>query len=483
MPEPSQKILSDRENIIARLIVELGEDIVIHDEAETIAYECDALTAYRCRPLAVILPRTTEQVSKALRLCFELGLPVVPRGSGTSLAGGALPTADSIVIGVSRMNRVLNIDCDNRAITVQSGITNLSVSDQLAGDDFFYAPDPSSQLACAIAGNIAMNSGGAHCLKYGVTTNNLLGVKMVLMDGEIIDIGGTHLDPAGLDLLGVICGSEGQFGMVTEATLKIIRKPEGAKPILLGFDSNEVAGACVSDIIKAGLLPVALEFMDKPAVIACENFAKAGYPTDVEALLIVEVEGSPGEIEEQLEKIKAIASTHNPKVMRESQSAVQSDAIWKGRKAAFGAMGQIADYMCMDGTIPISQLPHVLKRMKEMSQEYGLDVANVFHAGDGNLHPLILYNANKPGDLEKCEAFGADILKLCVEVGGCLTGEHGVGIEKRDLMAYQFSEIDMEMQMRVKDVFDPHWLLNPAKVFPIAITQSRRDNNQQYKAA
>jgi len=483
MPEPSQKILSDRENIIARLIVELGEDIVIHDEAETIAYECDALTAYRCRPLAVILPRTTEQVSKALRLCFELGLPVVPRGSGTSLAGGALPTADSIVIGVSRMNRVLNIDCDNRAITVQSGITNLSVSDQLAGDDFFYAPDPSSQLACAIAGNIAMNSGGAHCLKYGVTTNNLLGVKMVLMDGEIIDIGGTHLDPAGLDLLGVICGSEGQFGMVTEATLKIIRKPEGAKPILLGFDSNEVAGACVSDIIKAGLLPVALEFMDKPAVIACENFAKAGYPTDVEALLIVEVEGSPGEIEEQLEKIKAIASTHNPKVMRESQSAVQSDAIWKGRKAAFGAMGQIADYMCMDGTIPISQLPHVLKRMKEMSQEYGLDVANVFHAGDGNLHPLILYNANKPGDLEKCEAFGADILKLCVEVGGCLTGEHGVGIEKRDLMTTQFNEFDLEMQMRIKDAFDPHWLLNPAKVFPMAASHARRTRNQPRIAA
>ena len=483
MPTPNVHIMNERTQIIDRLLLELGEEIVIHDEAETIAYECDGLAAYRCPPLAVVLPRSTEEVSRALKLCSELGLPVIPRGSGTSLSGGALPTADSIVIGVSRLNEVLHIDYDSRTITVQSGITNLGVSGEVSDNDFFYAPDPSSQLACAIAGNIAMNSGGAHCLKYGVTTNNLLGVKMVLMNGDIIEIGGGHLDPAGYDLLGVICGSEGQFGMVTEATLKILRKPEGARPILLGFDSSEVAGACVSDIIRAGVLPVAMEFMDGPAIIACERFAKAGYPTDVDALLIVEVEGSPGEIDEQLTKIKEICQRHDPAVMRESESAVQSDAIWKGRKAAFGAMGQIADYMCMDGTIPTSQLPFVLGRMKEMSKQYGLDVANVFHAGDGNLHPLILYNANIPSDLEKCEAFGADILKLCVEVGGCLTGEHGVGIEKRDLMVYQFNAIDMEMQLRVKDVFDPQWLLNPAKVFPIDITHSRRNNNQQYKAA
>ncbi|MBL4727634.1 MAG: FAD-binding protein [Rhizobiaceae bacterium] len=483
MPTPNVHIMNERSLIIDRLLSELGEEIVIHDEAETIAYECDGLAAYRCPPLAVVLPRSTEEVSRALKLCSELGLPVIPRGSGTSLSGGALPTADSIVIGVSRLNEVLDIDYDSRTITVQSGITNLGVSGEVSGNDFFYAPDPSSQLACAIAGNIGMNSGGAHCLKYGVTTNNLLGVKMVLMNGEIIEIGGGHLDPAGYDLLGVICGSEGQFGMVTEATLKILRKPEGARPILLGFDSSEVAGACVSDIIRAGVLPVAMEFMDGPAIVACERFAKAGYPTDVDALLIVEVEGSPGEIDEQLTKIKEICQRHDPAVMRESESAAQSDAIWKGRKAAFGAMGQIADYMCMDGTIPTSQLPFVLGRMQEMSKQYGLDVANVFHAGDGNLHPLILYDANVPSDLEKCEAFGADILKLCVEVGGCLTGEHGVGIEKRDLMIYQFNEIDMEMQLRVKDVFDPQWLLNPAKVFPIDITHSRRNNNQQYKAA
>ena len=483
MPNPDPAILSRRDELVAQLIQELGEDLVITDPAETLAYECDALTAYRCRPLAVVLPRSTEQVAQTLKFCHGQGLPVVPRGAGTSLAGGSLPTADSVVIGVSRLNKVLEIDYSNRTIVVQSGMTNLSVSGAVDEQAFFYAPDPSSQLACAIAGNIAMNSGGAHCLKYGVTTNNLLGVKMVLMSGEILEIGGANLDPAGYDLLGVICGSEGQFGMVTEATLKILRKPEGARPVLLGFDSNEVAGACVSDIIQAGVLPVALEFMDKPAVIACENFAKAGYPTDVEALLIVEVEGSETEIDEQLEKIKAIAKRHNPAVMRESQSAVQSDAIWKGRKAAFGAMGQIADYMCMDGTIPTSQLPYVLKRMGEMSKEYGLGVANVFHAGDGNLHPLILFNANKPGDLEKCEAFGADILKLCVDVGGCLTGEHGVGIEKRDLMTDQFSDADMEMQMRVKDAFDPHWLLNPAKVFPMHTSHTRRTSNQHKTAA
>lgn len=477
MPDPDPAILARSEEIIEALGKVVGAENVISDPAETLAYECDALTAYRCRPLAVVLPETTQQVSAILATCSTLGVPVVPRGSGTSLAGGALPTADSVVLGVSRLNKVLETDYANRFICVQTGMTNLSVSGAVGDDGFFYAPDPSSQLACAIAGNIAMNSGGAHCLKYGVTTNNLLGVTMVMMDGEIVEIGGPYGEQSGYDLLGAVCGSEGQLGVVTEAYLKILPKPEGARPVLLGFDDNEVAGACVADIIKAGVLPVAMEFMDKPAIIACENFAKAGYPTDVEALLIIEVEGSETEIAEQLSKIMDIAGQHKPKVMRESQSAVQSDLIWKGRKAAFGAMGQIADYLCMDGTIPTSKLPFVLKRMREMSAEYGLGVANVFHAGDGNLHPLILFDANKPGDLEKCEAFGADILKLCVDVGGCLTGEHGVGIEKRDLMDSQFTDTDMELQMRVKDVFDPQWLLNPAKVFPMRNSHSRRTRN------
>ena len=473
MPLPNLSILSRKARIVDRLLAILPRDAVIDDVTETRAYECDGLTAYRCPPLAAVLPRSTAEVSAILRLCHEEGVPVVPRGSGTSLAGGALPTADCVILGVARMTGVLETDYANRFIRVQAGRTNLSVTGAVEQDGFFYAPDPSSQLACAIAGNIAMNSGGAHCLKYGVTTNNLLGVTVVLMDGSVLQIGGAHLDPGGLDLLGVICGSEGQLGVVTEATLRILPKPEGARPVLIGFSSNEVAGACVSDIIKAGVLPVAIEFMDRPCIRACEAFAKAGYP-DCEALLIVEVEGSDAEIDEQLALIRAIAQRHDPVEFRESRSEDESRRIWLGRKSAFGAMGQINDYMCLDGTIPVSALPFVLRRIGEMSRSYGLDVANVFHAGDGNMHPLILFDANKPGDLELCEALGADILKLCVEVGGCLTGEHGVGIEKRDLMSVQFTPDDMEAQLRVKDVFDPRWLLNPAKVFPLDVTQTRR---------
>ena len=473
MPIPNAGILSRKDAIVARLLTVLPRDSVISDPAETLAYECDGLSAYRCAPLAAVLPRSTAEVAAVLRICHQIGVPVVPRGSGTSLAGGALPTADCVILGVARMNAVLETDYDNRFIRVQSGRTNLSVTGAVEADEFFYAPDPSSQLACAIAGNIAMNSGGAHCLKYGVTTNNLLGVVMVQMDGTIVEIGGPWLDSGGLDLLGVICGSEGQLGVVTEATLRILPKPEGARPVLIGFNSSEVAGACVTDIIKAGILPVAIEFMDRPCIRATEAFAHAGYP-DCEALLIIEVEGSAPEIAEQLSRIKAIAMRHDPVEFREAADDDQAKRIWLGRKSAFGAMGQINDYMCLDGTIPVSSLPHVLRRISEMSVQYGLDVGNVFHAGDGNMHPLILYDANKPGDLELCEAFGADILKLCVEVGGCLTGEHGVGIEKRDLMSVQFSDTDMQAQMNVKDVFDPKWLLNPAKVFPLAITASRR---------
>jgi glycolate dehydrogenase FAD-linked subunit len=473
MPEPNPEVLARKGQLIQRLRKVLPDDAVIHDVAETRAYECDALTAYRCPPMLAVLPSTTAEVSEILRICHKMGVPVVPRGSGTSLAGGALPTADCVLLGVARMNAVLETDYANRIIRVQSGRTNLSVSGAVQEEGFFYAPDPSSQLACAIAGNIAMNSGGAHCLKYGVTTNNLLGVTMVQMDGTVIEVGGAHLDAGGLDLLGVICGSEGQLGVVTEATLRILRKPEGARPVLIGFDSNEVAGACVSDIIKAGVLPVAIEFMDRLCIEICENFAKAGYP-ECEALLIVEVEGSEAEIDAQLQVIMDIACSHDPVELRESKSPEESAKIWLGRKSAFGAVGQISDYMCLDGTIPVSSLPHVLRRIAEMSAEFGLAVGNVFHAGDGNMHPLILFDANKPGDLETCEAFGAEILKLCVEAGGCLTGEHGVGIEKRDLMLVQYSVADLEAQMAIKDVFDPGWLLNPAKVFPLSVSARRR---------
>ncbi|MBD0866539.1 MAG: FAD-binding protein, partial [Rhodobacteraceae bacterium] len=435
MPPPNPGILASKARIAARLAQVLPVDAIISDPAETRVYECDALTAYKCPPMLVVLPATTAEVAIVLNVCHDEGVPVVPRGSGTSLAGGALPTADCVILGIARMSKVLEVDHDNRFIRVQAGRTNLSVTGAVEGDGFFYAPDPSSQLACAIAGNIAMNSGGAHCLKYGVTTNNLMGVTMVLMDGTVIELGGAHLDAPGLDLMGVICGSEGQLGVVTEATLRILHKPEGTRPVLMGYSSSEAAGIVVSDIIKAGVLPVAIEFMDRPCIEACEKFAEAGYPI-CEALLIVEIEGSEAEIDAQMGVITQIARKYDPVEIREAQDMDEAGRIWLGRKSAFGAMGQISDYMCLDGTIPVPALPFVLRRIADLSVEFGLKVANVFHAGDGNMHPLILFDANKPGDLETCEAFGAEILKLCVEAGGCLTGEHGVGVEKRDLMLH-----------------------------------------------
>lgn len=475
MPSTKVSIVNDKDRLIDLFRDVLSPDSVIFDPFETKAYECDGLTAYKCPPLAVLLPRSTEEVAKALAICHAEKIPVTPRGAGTSLAGGALPTSDSIILGTSRLNNILDLDIENRMVRVQTGVTNLSVTAAVEEEGFFYAPDPSSQVVCTIAGNIAMNSGGAHCLKYGVTTNNLLGVKVVLMDGTVVELGGEYLDTGGLDLVGVICGSEGQLGIVTEAVLKITPKPEGARPILLGFNSNVIAGNCVSDIIGAGLLPVAIEFMDRLCIKACEDFVGAGYP-DVDALLIVEVEGSENEIDEQLAKIKEIASRHDPVAMKESKSEQESQLIWKGRKSAFGAMGKINDYICLDGTIPVSRLPEMLAGITRLSKKYNLAVANVFHAGDGNLHPLVLFNANEEGELEKCELLGADILNLCVELGGCLSGEHGVGVEKRDLMLNQFTREDLEIQMRIKDVFDPNWLLNPAKVFPLELSMERRLN-------
>ena len=465
-PEPNASVLRHREHILKDLAAIAGPGTLqSHFEARK-AFETDALTAYKCLPFAVLLPRTTEEVSRLLAYCNANELKVVPRGAGTSLAGGALPTEDAVVLCVSRMSKVLEVDFDNRFARVEAGLTNLAISDAVA-PDFFYAPDPSSQLACSIGGNIAMNSGGAHCLRYGVTTQNLLGVKMVLMNGDIVELGGPHLDAPGYDLLGLIVGSEGQLGVVTEATVRILRKAEGARPVLFGFASSEAAGACVSNIIGAGIMPVAIEFMDRPAIKVCEEFAHAGYPLDAEAMLIIEVEGSDAEIDHQLTLIDNLARPYAPTTTRISKSAEESAAIWKGRKSAFGAVGRIADYVCMDGTIPLSTLPKTLAVIAKICSDAGFVVANIFHAGDGNLHPLIMYNANKPGELERVEKAGADILKHCVEVGGCLTGEHGVGIEKRDLMTLQFNAVDLDQQMRLKSVFDPHWLLNPSKVFPL----------------
>jgi glycolate oxidase len=467
LPEPDRAILSRREAIVADLRRLLGAGGVIADEDGRRAYETDALTAYRALPLAVLLPGSTEEVSRALRYCHQHGVKVVARGAGTSLSGGALPSEDAVVIGVSRMSRVLEVDYVNRVARVEVGITNLGISEAVKDRGFFYAPDPSSQLACTLGGNIGMNSGGAHCLKYGVTTNNVLGLKVVLMDGEVIEIGGTHLDAPGYDLLGLIIGSEGQLGIATEATVRILRAAEGARPMLLGFDSSEAAGRCVSAIIAAGIVPVAIEFMDKPAIHVCETFAKAGYPLDVAALLIVEVEGSDEEIAELLSVISSIAKPFAPKALRISQTAEQSAAIWKGRKAAFGAIGRISDYYCMDGVIPLGKLGEVLVSISHICDKHNLRVANIFHAGDGNLHPLVLYDANDAAEADRAEQAGHEILELCVTSGGCLTGEHGVGIEKRDLMRVQFTETDLAVQMRIKTVFDPKWLLNPSKVFPL----------------
>nr|WP_245365611.1 FAD-linked oxidase C-terminal domain-containing protein [Neorhizobium galegae] len=465
--KPRAEVLARRSVIIADLADLLPPECLVHEARELVPFETDAFVAYRRLPLAVALPKTTAEVAAVLKYCHRYGIPVVPRGAGTSLCGGAIPQEDAVVIGLSRMTQILEIDTFNRTATVQAGVTNLSISDAVSPEGFFYAPDPSSQLACTIGGNIGMNSGGAHCLKYGVTTNNLLGVKLVLVDGTVIELGGKHLDAGGYDLLGLVCGSEGQLGIVTEATVRLIAKPEGARPVLFGFDTSEGAGACVADVIGSGIIPVAIEFMDKPAIEICEAFAKAGYPLDVEALLIVEVEGSEAEMDAMLALIVEIACRHGVKTVRECQSATEAALIWKGRKSAFGATGRIADYICMDGTVPLSQLPYVLKRTGEIVQGFGLRVANVFHAGDGNMHPLILFNANDPDEAARAEAAGNEILKLCVDAGGCLTGEHGVGIEKRDLMRHQYSKADLHQQMAVRAAFDAQWLMNPSKVFPL----------------
>ncbi len=467
-PAPKPDVLANRAAIVADLRALLAEDAVIAEPDLLKPYETDGLSAYRQPPLAVVLPETTEQVAAVLRFLHKNGVRVVPRGAGTSLSGGALPLEDAVVVGMMRMNRILDIDYADRCAVVQAGVTNLGITGAVSAHGFFYAPDPSSQLACMIGGNVNMNSGGAHCLKYGVTANNLLGLKLVTIEGEVLDIGGAHLDAAGYDWLGLLTGSEGQLAVITEVTVRILRGPEGARAMLAAFRSNEVAGACVDAIIGSGIIPVALEFMDRPAIHACEAFAHAGYPLDAEAMLIIEVEGSPAEQDDLLGRIRAICDRHDPISLKVSQSAAESAAIWKGRKGAFGAVGRISpDYLCMDGTIPTSRLPEVLARIGAMSGSYGLQVANIFHAGDGNLHPLIMFDANDPDSFHRAEAFGADILKLCVEVDGCLTGEHGVGVEKRELMGVQFTDAELDQQRRIKSAFDPGWLLNPHKVFPL----------------
>ena len=475
MPEPDKKVLARRNEIIGDLqsIIlqgssgDLNSGTVIEDDVSLRAYECDGLSAYCQRPMVVVLPNTTAQVSQVLSYCHDNGVKVVARGSGTSLSGGALPLEDAVMIGLGKFNRILEIDYENRCVVAQPGISNLAISEAVSDHDFYYAPDPSSQVVCSIGGNVAENSGGVHCLKYGMTTNNILGVELVLISGEVLRVGGKHLDSDGYDLLGLITGSEGLLGVITEVTVRILRKPAVARAVLLGFSKVEAAGNCVASIIGAGIIPGGMEMMDKPAIHATEEFARAGYPMEAEALLIVELDGSKFEVDHLVGEVEKIAKGLGASYIRISKNDEEREKFWAGRKAAFPAVGRITpDYYCMDGTIPRAKLPQVLARTAELSKKYGLGVANVFHAGDGNLHPLIMYDANEPGELEKAEEFGAEILKLCVEVGGVLTGEHGVGVEKRDLMEIMFTEVDLNQQQRVKCAFDPGSLLNPGKVFP-----------------
>src|ERR1700736_3747628 len=467
MPTPDAAVLSRRAEIVEALRRIVPGEGVIVSEAERRAYESDGLTAYHQLPMIVVLPSRVEQVAAVLRYCKRTGIKVVPRGAGTSLSGGALPLADGVLLGMAKFNRILEIDFDNRAVVAQPGVTNLGITQAVERAGFYYAPDPSSQIACTIGGNVAENSGGEHCLKDGITTNNDVNVEMVLMTGELVRLGGKQLDSDGYDLLGLVNGSEGLLGVVTQVTVRLLRKPETARAVLVGFPSSEDAGECVAKIIGAGIIPGGMEMMDAPAIRATEEFVHAGYPLDVEALLIVELDGPPAEVDHLLERVSGIARSCRAAVVRASTSEEERLVFWAGRKAAFPAAGRISpDYYCMDGTIPRAKLSQVLSRMREMSKKYELRVANVFHAGDGNLHPLILYDANKPGELERAEAFGADILKLCVEVGGVLTGEHGVGVEKRDLMPTMFNEVDLAHQERVKCAFDAKGLLNPGKVFP-----------------
>ena len=467
MPDPDRDVIARRAAIASDLRRIVPGEGVIADEDERRVYESDGLTAYRELPLLTVLPSDTQQVSRVLRYCSEHKLKVVPRGAGTSLSGGALPLADGILLGLGKFNRILDIDFANRCVVAQPGVTNLAITHAVQHEGFYYAPDPSSQIACTIGGNVAENSGGVHCLKYGVTTNNVLGLEIVLIDGTVVRLGGKHLDSEGYDLLGLLNGSEGLLGVITEVTVRILKKPATARALLIGFPSNESAGDCVAAVIGAGIIPGGMEMMDKPAIRAAEEFVHAGYPLDVEALLIVELDGPQAEVDHLIARVDEIARGCGAVSCRASRSEEERLQFWAGRKAAFPAVGRISpDYYCMDGTIPRAQLPKVLHRMGELSARHGLRVANVFHAGDGNLHPLILYDANKPGELEKAEAFGADILRLCVEVGGVLTGEHGVGVEKRDLMPTMFNAVDLAHQERVKCAFDPDGLLNPGKVFP-----------------
>ena len=468
MPDPDQDVIDRRDAICAALKKIVPAACVIDSQESMRAYDADGLSAYRQLPLAVVLPETVEQIAAVMKWCKAEGVKVVPRGAGTSLSGGALPLADAVLLGLGKFNRILEVDYDNRCVVAQPGVTNLAITHAVQGDGFYYAPDPSSQIACSVGGNVAENSGGVHCLKYGLTTNNLLGIEMVTMDGEILRLGGKHLDAGDYDLMGVMTGSEGLLGVVSEVTLRILQKPATQRALLVGFEDTGSAGTAVGDVIAAGIIPAGMEMMDGLAINAAEDFANAGYPRGAAALIIVELDGPEAEVDALIGRVETIMRSAGASSIKISQSEEERNLFWSGRKSAFPAVGRISpDYLCMDGTIPRRRLPDMMVRMASLSQKYGLRVANVFHAGDGNLHPLIMYDSNDKEALNKTEKFGAEILRYCVKVGGVLTGEHGVGVEKRELMCEMFNDRDIQQQLDIKKSLDEKNLLNPGKVYPI----------------
>jgi len=468
MPKIDRKVISKKDIIVKSLKKIINSENVLDHQDELKPYETDALSAYKQIPLIVVFPENTEEVSKVLTYCNEERIKVVPRGAGTGLSGGALPLEDCVLMSLGKFNKILEIDYNNRCVVAQPGVTNLSITQAVQNKNFYYAPDPSSQIACTIGGNVAENSGGVHSLKYGTTTNNLLGVEVVFMDGSISKLGGKTFDSEGYDLMGLITGSEGLLCVITEVTVKILKKPQVTQAALIGFPTIEDGGNCVSQIISNGIIPAGMEMMDKELIHATDNFVKAGYPRDAESMLIVELDGTEADVTELMERVNKIAEKNNATSIKMSKNDKERMKFWAGRKAAFPACGDMSpDYYCMDGTIPRGKLAEVLKEIKRLSKKYNLAVANAFHAGDGNLHPLIMYDSNDKKALAKTEKFGAEILKYCVKVGGVLTGEHGVGIEKRELMCEMFNNNDIQQQIKIKKALDVSSLLNPGKVYPI----------------
>ena len=457
----------DKKQLINKLLQFLPADTILFHDEEIIPYECDGLSAYRQSPMVVLLPNTVEQVQAILLFCYENRVPVVARGAGTGLSGGALPHQEGVLLSLARFNQILAIDLHNQTARVQPGVTNLGISDAVKKHGLYYAPDPSSQIACTIGGNVAENSGGVHCLKYGLTVHNVLSVDVITIEGERLTLGSEALDAAGFDLLAVFNGSEGMLGVIVEVTVKLLAIPEQAKVLLAAFDDIEKAGRAVGEIIAAGVIPAGLEMMDKLSIKAAEDFVHANYPLDAEAILLCELDGDSLSVETETAIVEKVLQESGATEIRVAKDEAERILFWKGRKSAFPAVGRLSpDYYCMDGTIPRSKLPEVLNKMQDMSRSYNLPVANVFHAGDGNLHPLILYDANNPGELKKAESFGAEILRLCVNVGGTITGEHGVGVEKIDQMCDQFQSPELNQFHAVKAAFDEHGLLNPGKAVP-----------------